>query len=365
MQSILRILPFALVIMSGSITLAEYAPARLLYNDGSHDDVLMISYSAGTANYKISKQSLDVQRVRKPKLESVYLYEPPIFSDAMSLYRARNYTEAKLKFAECEVAFKAVDTLPDNYATLAGFYKMECSRRMFDLTALSSELEKYRKNGLTRENHLQQLEIYAFWEAVRLEDWERLDRLALSPAWRNRKLPASLRVQIEYCHALALDHLAQKDPGKVTDALNAYGRAMNANAATSIEIVLEAANRALLIYSNDKDVKIAMRRWKTEDEKPNSIGHQRLLEANALVKFYQQSGFDEIRPLEPASEKFTKYSASITQVASPAPTADDTKDDGVEPDVEPGEDVGTDSTTEEQTKTDNTEDAVPAEKSEE
>ena len=93
MQSILRILPFALVIMSGSITLAEYAPARLLYNDGSHDDVLMISYSAGTANYKISKQSLDVQRVRKPKLESVYLYEPPIFSDAMSLYRARNYTE--------------------------------------------------------------------------------------------------------------------------------------------------------------------------------------------------------------------------------------------------------------------------------
>ena len=191
-----------LVLAPGSLMSADMAPARLLYSDGSHDDVFMISYSAGTATYKTKVQSLNILRVKKPKLEYIYFYQPPVYAEAMSLYRARNYAEAKTKFAECETTYRAMDVLPNNYSSLAGFYKMECSRRTNDLESLSSELEQYRKDGLTRENHLQQLEVYTFWEAVRLKDWARLDRLAES--WQGRKVPAGLRVQIEYCHGLAL-----------------------------------------------------------------------------------------------------------------------------------------------------------------
>ena len=333
MQSILKPLAFTLIILCNEPILAALTPARLLYNDGTHDDVLVISYSAGTATYRSSANSLNILRVSKPKLESVYFYKPQVFSEAMSLYYARNYAEAKVKFAECEVTFKSLDSLPDNYASLAGFYKMECSRRMFDLEALSSELEQYRKKGLTRENHLQQLEIYTFWEAVRLKDWERLDRLALS--WQGRKLPAGLRVQIEYCHALALDKLAQpkndqeeQDPELASKALGAYSRAMCANAASSIEIVLEATNNAMRLYANDKGVQRAMSLWKTVDENTSSPGYRRLIEANSLVKYYQQVGFDQMKPLASEYKKFLEYSGPKAEAASIAPSQGEDEADG-------------------------------------
>ena len=212
-QSILTILSSIYLLCVTSATAQEepeLPKGRLLYSNGSHDDVYVISYKAGVATYRTSMRSLNILQAKKPALEAIYFYEPQIFTEAMNLYRAKNYSEAKVKFAECEASFKSVDSLPDNYATLAGFYTMECSRRSGDLEALSAELEKYRKDGLTRENHHLQLEVYTFWEAVRLKDWARIDRLAMGDSWQGRKVPSELRVQIEYCHALALDELAKE-----------------------------------------------------------------------------------------------------------------------------------------------------------
>lgn len=310
--------------LSASTLSAEPAGARLMYNDGSHDDVLVLSYTNGQATYKINARALNIVRVGRPKLEAIYFYLPKIFSEAMSLYRGRNYAEAKTKFAACEIAFKAIDTAPNNYGSLAGYYKMECSRRMGDLDALSSELQKFRNKGLTRETHLQQIEVNIFWEAVRLKDWERLDRL--SKAWRKRKVSGSQRAQIAYCHGLALENLAKKDPKRLTEALNAYNRALSADFTASIEIVTDAASNALRIYASDAEIKLAIRLWKTEDENPNSGGHQRLLEANTLVKLYKQAGFDKVTPLKPAYAKFLKYSAAedgaTPEAAKPKPAAD-------------------------------------------
>lgn len=304
-RSFITLLSVALMMLSGPTASAVDAAARLVYNDGSHDDVLVISYANGVATYRLNARALNIVRVGRPKLEAIYFYEPKIFSEAMTLYRGRNYAEAKKKFAECETAFKAVDTAPNNYGSLGGFYKMECSRRMKDFDALSSELEKFRKKGLTRETHLEQIEVNAFWEAVRLKDWERLDRLA--QAWRKRKVTGGQRAQIAYCHGLALENLAKKDPKRLTEALNAYNRVLTADFTASTELVLDAANNALRIYDNDPQVKFAIKVWQTADENPNSAGHQRLLEANTLVKLYKQAGFDKIKPLGAAYSKFLKY----------------------------------------------------------
>ena len=170
------------------------AYARLYFTDQSQESVIILSYRKGTVTYKLTPQDLNRLQAREPRLESIYFMEPKVFTEAMSLYNGRKYAEAKEKFIECEELFKAMDTAPNNYSSLAGFYKMECSRRMFDLSALSEEMEKYLKTGLTRETHLQQLEVNAFWEAVRLKDWERLDRLA--ETWRKRKVTGSQRAGI-------------------------------------------------------------------------------------------------------------------------------------------------------------------------
>ena len=331
-QSILTVLS-SVYLLCVSSAVAQSEPelpkGRLLYSNGSHEDVYIISYRAGVATYRTNMRSLNVLQAKKPALEAIYFYEPQIFTEAMNLYRAKNYGEAKVKFAECEVSFKSVDSLPDNYATLAGFYKMECSRKSGDLEALSSELEKYRKDGLTRDNHHLQLEVYAFWEAVRLKDWARLDRLATGTSWQDRKVPSELRVQIEYCHALALDELAKEDPSRWGAAINAYNRVLSADATASIDLVLKAANNLMRIYAEDEGVQSAMKNWNKENKNVSSVGAQKLMEANTLAQFYKQVGFHEIQPLTADFEEFLKYGQGKVDAAAVKKT-----DAGAEPDVE-------------------------------
>ena len=301
---------------------------RLLYTDGSHEDVYLIAYRAGTATYRTSMRSLNMLQVKKPKLESIYLYEPDLFAEAMRLYRAKNYTEAKAKLVECETLYRALDTLPDNYATLAGFYQMECSRRLNDLEALSAELEKYRKDSLTRDFHFQQMEVYAFWEAVRLKEWARLDRLALS--WSDRKLPSELRVQIEFCHALALDELVKESPGRFEELIDAYNRVLSADATASIDLVLKAANSLLRIYAEDEEVQFVMKNWDPSEDRAALAGDQKLSEAVTLVRYYKQVGFNDIKPLPANYEKFLEYapaeSASAPEAKSDAAAEEATEE---------------------------------------
>jgi hypothetical protein len=309
-QSILTVLTSVYLLCVTSAAAQEQPEpikGRLLYSNGSHDDVFIISYKAGIATYRTSLRSLNILQAKKPALEAIYFYEPKIFTEAMSLYWAKNYSEAKVKFAECEVSYKPVNSLPDNYATLAGFYKMECSRSSGDLEALSAELEKYRKDGLTRENHHQQLEIYTFWEAIRLKEWARIDRLAMGHSWQGRKLPSELRVQIEYCHALALDELTKEDASRWQETINAYNRVLSADATASIDLVLKAANNLMRMYAEDADVQKAMKNWKAGANKTVSAGDQKLMEANTLAQFYKQVGFHEIQPLSTDYQDFLKY----------------------------------------------------------
>ncbi len=321
-QSILTILSsvYLLCVTSAAAQEEPELPkGRLLYSNGSHDDVYLISYKAGVVTYRTSMRSLNILQAKKPALEAIYFYEPQIFTEAINLYRAKNYSEAKVKFAECEVSFKPFNSLPDNYATLAGFYTMECSRRSGDLEALSAELEKYRKDGLTRENHHLQLEVYTFWEAVRLKDWARIDRLAMGDSWQGRKVPSELRVQIEYCHALALDELAKEglkegskedsneDSFRWGRAISAYNRVLSSDATASIDLVLMAANNLMRIYAEDKGVQAAMKNWKDGENTTFSAGDQKLMEASTLAQYYKQVGFHEIQPLSADYEEFLKY----------------------------------------------------------
>ena len=295
----------ALLIAMTPMLSAADAPARLMRKDASHDDVLILSYGKGTVTYKMKKNDLNIAKVAMSDLDSIYFYQPPIFAEAMALYQGRNYVEAKKQFIKCEKAFKTVDTAPNNYGTLAGFYVLECSRREFDLTALGGEQEKFRKDGLTRETQLQQLEVNAFWEAVRSKSWERLDRLA--QGWQKRKVTGAQRAQIAYCHGMALEQLAKKNPKRMTDALNAYNRALSADFTASHEIVVAAANSALRIYSSNPKVQLAMKLWGTEDESKGSSGYQLLLEANTLTKLYLQAGWDVDKPLTAEYKAFLNY----------------------------------------------------------
>jgi len=301
----IKIVSSALLIASAALSMAEDASVRIMHKDGSQEDVIIINHGNEKIMYKMKVQDLNKKTVALNKLDGIYFYRPPVFDEALSLYKGRKYAEAKKKFIDCKKAFKKVDELPNNYSTLAGFYVLECSRRQFDFDALSSEQEKFSKEGLTNEVQLQQLEVNAFWEAVRLKDWVRLDKLAQS--WLKRKLPGSQRAQIAYCHGLALEQLGVKEPSKLDDAINAYNRALTADSTASMEIVAAAASNALRIYYSDPKVQMAITQWGTNNENKGSSGYQRLIEANSLAKLYQLGGFEAFKPLPAEYQEFTKY----------------------------------------------------------
>lgn len=301
----LSLLTLALLMAVAPTASAKVTRARLMKTDTSQEDVLITEFRNGILTYKLKDNDLNRKKVRLTSLESVYFYKPDLFAEAMTLYKGRKYAEAKEKFVACQLAFKSIGDAPNNYATLSGYYSLECSRRQFKFDELASEQEKFRKDGLTREFHLQQLEVNAFWDAVRAKSWDRLDRLAES--WEKRKVTGSQRAQISYCHGLALEQLAKKNPNKHTDALNAYNRVLSADFSASSEIVIKAANRILRMYHSDPKVELAKKLWGTEDENKGGSGYQRLLEANAFLKLYKLVGWDAIKPIAPEFEEFSKY----------------------------------------------------------
>ena len=163
---------------------------------------------------------------------------------------------------------------------MAAFFELECLRRLGDLEGLTKQLEGFRPDGLTREHHLRQLEIYVFWDALRTKSWDRLVSLANSRL--QEKLPSYQRAQIAFCVAQAYE--AQKQFSK---ALNTYNTALVADIGATEEIAEKAALGIMRIHQASPDVQLAMKLWGSEDENKNSTGFLHLQEAASIAVFYQ------------------------------------------------------------------------------
>jgi hypothetical protein len=128
---------------------------------------------------------------------NVYFLEPSLFTEAMSLFKSRAYKEAHGKFKECVELYKKFEEVPGNYSTLAGFYQMECSRKLQDLATLEAEMEDYLAEALLHKEHRIQLELNkVFWSAVKNKSWSRLVTIAEDPKWAERKLSGGHRAQV-------------------------------------------------------------------------------------------------------------------------------------------------------------------------
>lgn len=271
---------------------AADAHAVLVYEDDA-EQVWLTAASTLNIEYKTTPQGLN--RTRKPRAEvkTIYFYEPPIFKEAVQLFESRDYAGAKEKFALCKEAFKTVNDLPGNYSTLAGFYELECARKLSDLEGLKELRDAYQFGALARENHRNQLEVYDVWDAVRTKSWPRLDSLAMKlleeKKWTNEHL-----AQIKYCHGLALEGL-----GRPTDALNAFNGAFTADYTASEDLSKKAVLGCLRILKDHEEVKLAISLWKTEDEDKNSTGFLLLQEAVSLCELWNKAlGGGEVLPAE-------------------------------------------------------------------
>jgi hypothetical protein len=256
------------------------AEAFLIRGNGDATRVWITAATATTIRYKETAVAGELRDGMIADFPSIHILEPPALSDAIELYQARNYTEAKDKFAAVKTTYKDIRTLPDNPSTDAAFLELECLRKSGDLEGLAKTLETFDKAPLTRESQLRQVELYAMWEAARTRDWGRLERICEERL--QERMPGFQRAQIAYCLGLALDSQDRPIP-----ALNAFHIAMTADGGASEEIARPAALKALRLYQKDPAVQDAIKHWGTPGEASGSAGRQRLREAAGLARLYQ------------------------------------------------------------------------------
>ncbi len=262
----------------------EKEPRALMFKG---DDVLtgwIVAANDKVLRYK-EKENSTVYRDLRLSTAKVYFLEPPEFTEAMELFKSRNYAEAKDKFEACAKIYKKVDEIKGNYSTLSTFYQMECLRKLEELAQLSPLIEGLNFELLARTEHHTQVKIYSvFWEAVRTKSWSRLDAIASDPEWRNLKVSGGLRAQMSYCHGLALEGI-----DKPIQALTAYNHAFVSDFAASEEITRKAALNCLRIIDNDDSVKLAKKLYNTEDHNPDSTGAFLIKEGIALIKLWDKT----------------------------------------------------------------------------
>jgi tetratricopeptide (TPR) repeat protein len=273
------------------LTLASHAaPAPpafegiLIQKDGSSRRVFVVTATKASIRYREDKDAAEIKDLRISDLKSIFLTPPPALAAALDLFQGRRYQEAKIAFSEIRTLFQPVVTVRDNPATLAAFYELECFRKLGDLDGLSEALKKFDKDPLVRENHLRQIEMYVFWDAVRTKNWNRL--VALAKDREKQHLPDYQRAQVAYCQAIALEAL-----GRRHEALEAHNIAMTADSGASEEIARKSALAILRILSADPAVQ--------ESLKIPAANHPKLVEARAVARLYELSlGSGEALPDE-------------------------------------------------------------------
>jgi tetratricopeptide (TPR) repeat protein len=254
----------------------------LIQSDGTVAKVYVVTATKTSIRYRDTKDGMEIKDGKLSDFSAVRITEPKDYHAAMDLFQARRYLEAKAIFATLKQALEPVSTLPDNPGTLAAFHEMECLRKLGDLAGLAAALGKFNKDPLVRENHLRQVEIYLFWDAVRNKDWGRLESLAKDR--QKQRLPGYQRAQIAFCHALALEAL-----GKRTEALDAYNTALTADAGASEEISRKAALAILKLHAADPAVKEALKNPTAPVGQVASPGQAALAEARAVAGLFELS----------------------------------------------------------------------------
>lgn len=274
----------ALVVMFVAATqaLAADAPAYIM----TSSDVFRGFISNATKRDILWRDNLKSTVFKKQRITgtNIYFLEPESFTEALQLFKNREYQEARAKFKECASEFRKLRELKGNFSTLAAFYEMECARKMEDLAGLAALNEKFNGDMLVHNFDKVQIRVNSIiWEAVRTKSWARLDAIVQDDEWVDLKLPGHIRTQIAYAHGLALEGM-----GRPVEALNAYNTAFIADLAASEIITKQAALSSLRILADHEAVKLTMSLYKTEDYSDNSRGAFLIKEGTALLTLWDK-----------------------------------------------------------------------------
>lgn len=271
------------------------------------EEVFVLAVTDKSVAYKFNIEDDQPEVVSRKNVDSIFLYDPRDYMEAMDLYQGRKYAEAKAAFAAVKKRYAGkYRGISNNFEAMAAFYELECLRKLNDLEGLRLALIDYEKHGLSYKVALQQLELYVLWDLIRADLNQ--EALKVVESYKGKRLPGHQRAQIAYCHGRALEGL--KKPK--SDILNAYQTALTADAGASEVIARDALMRSLAILEQDQEMHDAIKMFEESNAKEVISGFSSAMEGAGLCQMYQT----ELGGSEPLPSKysfFLKYTPEIVK----------------------------------------------------
>lgn len=259
-------------------------PAMLIFGPDKFEQVWIADADEKQIRYFSTARGIDSTVINWSKPESIWLYEPREYTEAVELLEARDYAAAAEAFGAVREKYSKLRELPNNHSSLAGLHQMEALRKQLkleEMLAVEAKFLPIERESLSRGHHKRQIELVTtLWKAVHNKDWGPL--ALICEKLLAEQLPGYQRAQVGYCLGLAQEAL--KQPWK---AINAYNVAFTADTAASEVLSARAAENALRLYLADEGVQLAIKLYPTPDRDEQSLGHVRLVEAASLAALYE------------------------------------------------------------------------------
>ena len=271
-----------LFLLSSLVLLAHASIARvyIVKKNGKAKRAYLSKVSKKAITYIDNPKDTSGSEVLKEEVQTIFFYQPKSFAKALALFNNYRFQDAYDLFTDCKMKYKPYDALDGNYSTIAGFYELECVRRLGDLARLDQLLNDFRPAPLLDENHLTQLAIYPFWHAVHTASWERL--LTLAPQWENKKLPGTQRAQIAFCHALALEALGERE-----GALLKFHEALAVSDLKEQNLISKACAKIIFLITEQKEV-LEYLKLPLDTRSQSSRLYHEVLAASSVAKLWSQ-----------------------------------------------------------------------------
>ena len=276
-----------------------------------HSDLVMVEkVSGGIIWYRLNARAAKINDKKMSSVSAVYLARPKDLILAVELFENRQYEAALKAFRGVKSKFKNFTGIDNSFPAIAGFYELACLRKLKQYEKLAKAEPLFADSKwLTKESDQDQLKIYKLWTHLADKAYPKVIK-EYENVWRVKKLPNSLRAQVEYLYGKA-----QEAQGNAEEALIAYSKAMNADFSGSEVLTLEAIEASFNLIEADAEAQEIRQMWdngETKLLKPklNTSPYIRLLEASALVRVHNKlglSGYDSAGLIVELPEKYNKY----------------------------------------------------------
>lgn len=244
-------------------------------------DVWLRAATPQAIYYVFNQGDADMEQVAMKDVASFFIFDPKDYLEALDLFEGRKYAQARQAFAAVKEKYKPFATVANNPSTMAGFYELECLRKLMDLDGLRVALQTYDKSSLNYKTALTQLDLYVMWDAVRAKTYQKV--LELAAQYDDKRLPGDQRAQVAYCRGRALEGLSEP----YGEVLQAYQTAIIADAGASEVITRDAALRSLEILHADEELKDAIKAYEASEGEDLIKGWTKVLEGAGLASMYQ------------------------------------------------------------------------------